>query len=82
MLYNWLQTPDLQDVIKNPIMDLIFNFFSGQKQTDDVQVWLTSGAVKVGEKELASINEAQKRTILKRLFSSELLNTEQKRAHL
>ena len=45
-------------MIKNPIMDLIFNFFSGQKQTDDVQVWLTSGTVKVGEKDLASINEA------------------------
>jgi len=63
-------------------MDLIFNFVSGKKQTDDVQVWLKAGAVLAGEKELAKINEAQKRTILKRLFSSNELTTEQKRAHL
>ena len=42
-------------------MDLIFNFVSGQKAIDDVQAWLKAGAVQAGEKELAKINEAQKR---------------------
>jgi hypothetical protein len=35
-----------------------------------------------GEKEISKINDSKKRQILKRLFASSLLTTEQKRAHL
>jgi len=51
-------------------MDLIFDFFSGKKQTDDVQVWLKASAISSGDKEISKINEGQKRTILEGLFSS------------